>query len=60
MKTILYLVTFCMFGIFGYSQTTVKGSVVDQDNQPIPGANVVITGKSVGTVTDFDGSTKYQ
>ena len=56
MKTILYLVTFCMFGIFGYSQTTVKGSVVDQDNQPIPGANVVITGKSVGTVTDFDGN----
>lgn len=45
-----------MFGVFGYAQTTVKGSVVDQDNQPIPGANVVITGKSVGTVTDFDGN----
>lgn len=56
MKTILYLVTFFMFGIFGYSQTTVKGSVVDQDNQPIPGANVVIAGKAVGTVTDFDGN----
>tara|TARA_R110000868_G_scaffold124959_3_gene330041 strand:- start:1748 stop:4480 length:2733 start_codon:yes stop_codon:yes gene_type:complete len=45
-----------MFGAFGYAQTTVKGSVVDQDNQPIPGANVVIEGKAVGTVTDFDGN----
>tara|TARA_R110002050_G_scaffold110892_1_gene223550 strand:+ start:39973 stop:42693 length:2721 start_codon:yes stop_codon:yes gene_type:complete len=45
-----------MFGVFGYAQTTVKGSVVDQDNQPIPGANVVIEGKAVGTVTDFDGN----
>ena len=55
MKTILYL-SFFMFGVFGYAQTTVKGSVVDQDNQPIPGANVVIEGKAVGTVTDFDGN----
>lgn len=55
MKTILYLFFF-MIGMFGYSQTTIKGNVVDQDSQPIPGANVVIEGKTVGTVTDFDGN----
>tara|TARA_R110002051_G_C8769315_1_gene503278 strand:- start:28786 stop:31569 length:2784 start_codon:yes stop_codon:yes gene_type:complete len=45
-----------MIGVFGFSQTTVKGTVVDQNSQPIPGSNVVIQGKSVGTVTDFDGN----
>ena len=55
MKKILYLFFF-MIGMFGFSQTTVKGNVVDQDSQPIPGANIVIEGKSVGTVTDFDGN----
>ncbi|QWX83341.1 TonB-dependent receptor [Cellulophaga sp. HaHaR_3_176] len=55
MKTILYLFFF-MIGVFGYSQTTIKGNVVDENNQPIPGANIVIEGKTVGTVTDFDGN----
>lgn len=38
-----------------YSQTTVSGTVVDDNDQPIPGANVVVVSASVGTVTDFDG-----
>jgi outer membrane receptor protein involved in Fe transport len=45
-----------LFGTFAFAQTTVKGTVVDQNNEPIPGANVVIVGKSVGAVTDFDGN----
>ncbi|WP_047417062.1 TonB-dependent receptor domain-containing protein [Cellulophaga sp. Hel_I_12] len=55
MKKILYF-SFLLLGVFGFSQTTVKGTVVDQNSQPIPGSNVVIQGKSVGTVTDFDGN----
>jgi outer membrane receptor protein involved in Fe transport len=55
MKTIMY-VFFLLVGTLGFSQTTVKGNVVDQDGQPIPGSNVVIVGKTVGTVSDFDGS----
>ncbi|WP_167962770.1 TonB-dependent receptor [Saonia flava] len=55
MKKIIFL-SFLMFGILGYSQTIVKGSVVDQNNEPIPGANVVIEGKAIGTVSDFDGN----
>ncbi|WP_041557567.1 TonB-dependent receptor [Cellulophaga algicola] len=55
MKTTMY-VFFLLVGTLGFSQTTVKGNVVDQDGQPIPGSNVVIVGKTVGTVTDFDGN----
>ncbi len=54
MKKILYF-SFFMLGICGFSQTKVKGNIVDQDNQPIPGANVVIEGTTVGTVADFEG-----
>ncbi|SFZ89822.1 TonB-dependent Receptor Plug Domain [Flaviramulus basaltis] len=55
MKTILpfLLLLFCGFS---YSQTTITGSVVDDNNQPIPGANIIILGTSSGTVTDFDGN----
>ncbi|MGZ0015873.1 TonB-dependent receptor [Yeosuana sp. AK3] len=55
MKTILpfLLLLFCGFS---YSQTTISGSVVDDSNQPIPGANIIVLGTSTGTVTDFDGN----
>ena len=39
-----------------FSQTTITGSVVDDNSQPIPGANIIIVGTSTGTVTDFDGN----
>ncbi len=35
--------------------TTVSGTVTDQSNNPIAGANIKIKGKNVGSVTDFDG-----
>ncbi len=37
------------------AQTSIKGKVVDNNNLPIPGANVVLEGARVGSVTDFDG-----
>ncbi|MBP0902740.1 TonB-dependent receptor [Mariniflexile gromovii] len=55
MKTILPFFLLFICGI-AYSQTTISGSVVDDNNQPIPGANIIITGTSTGTVTDFDGN----
>lgn len=39
-----------------YAQTVIKGKVSDENASPIPGANIVITGKSIGTVADFDGN----
>ncbi|MFX0556312.1 TonB-dependent receptor [Maribacter sp. CXY002] len=55
MKTILYL-ALVLFGALGFSQTTINGNVVDENNEPIPGANIVIEGKAIGTTTDFDGN----
>ncbi|MDF4220492.1 TonB-dependent receptor [Maribacter sp. M208] len=55
MRAILLLALMIM-GTLGYSQTNISGNVVDQNNAPIPGANIVIVGKTIGTVTDFDGN----
>lgn len=52
----LVLSLFLLIGGFTFSQTTITGTVADQDGQPVLGANVVIVGKAVGTVTDFDGN----
>ncbi len=34
----------------------VSGTVVDQDGNPLPGANVIVKGTSTGAQTDFDGN----
>ena len=55
MKTVLFLALLLVANL-GFSQTTVNGKVVDQNNEPIPGANIVITGKAIGATADFDGN----
>ncbi|MCP4977245.1 MAG: TonB-dependent receptor [Maribacter sp.] len=49
-----------MLGTIGFAQTTINGNVVDQNNEPVPGANVIIVGKAVGAVSDFDGNFTLQ
>jgi outer membrane receptor protein involved in Fe transport len=53
MKKILFSIAF-LASISLSAQTVVKGSVSDQNNEPVPGANVVFG--STGAVTDFDGN----
>jgi len=36
-------------------QTKISGTVVDNTNEGLPGASVVIKGTTNGTETDFDG-----
>lgn len=36
-------------------QRTITGTVVDNNNEPLIGVNVVVEGTSTGTATDFDG-----
>ena len=55
MKTILKIFMMC-FCVISYAQTTINGSVTDQNSQPLTGANVIIDGTSTGAMTDFDGN----
>jgi TonB-linked SusC/RagA family outer membrane protein len=35
---------------------TIKGQVLSEDGQPLPGANIIIKGTATGTVADKDGN----
>ncbi|WP_299243643.1 TonB-dependent receptor [uncultured Aquimarina sp.] len=54
MKKITFIVTLLLC-VISNAQTTINGRVVDDFDQPIPGANISLKGEGIGTVTDFDG-----
>ncbi|MDO9261578.1 MAG: TonB-dependent receptor [Flavobacteriaceae bacterium] len=55
MKKLTLLLFFSLMGTFLYAQTAVSGKIVDVKGIPIPGANVKVVGKTLGTTADFDG-----
>jgi TonB-linked SusC/RagA family outer membrane protein len=58
LKKIGLIICISVMGIFfSYGQeVTISGLVTSKsDKMPLPGANIVIKGKSLGTTTDFDG-----
>jgi len=56
MKKLLSIVFVLFFGISLYAQTTVTGSVKDaKSGETLPGVSIKVSGKSLGTTTDFDG-----
>ena len=59
MRKLLFL-SMMILGVFGFAQTTITGNIVDQNNEPVPGANVIIVGKAIGAVSDFDGNFTLQ
>lgn len=42
------------------AQTTIAGTVVDNNDMPLPGANVTVEGKDAYSITDFDGKFSLQ
>ena len=38
------------------NEKTVKGQVLDNNNEPLIGATILVKGTQKGTVTDFDGN----
>ena len=53
-KLLVFFLT--IFTMTAYAQNvTMTGTVVDTDNLPLIGVNVVIKGTSTGTTTDLDG-----
>jgi len=38
------------------TSNSVRGKVMDSNGEPLPGANVIVEGTTIGTVTDLDGN----
>ncbi|MEL6142891.1 MAG: carboxypeptidase-like regulatory domain-containing protein, partial [Bacteroidota bacterium] len=51
----LFFIFSLLFCLSLAAQSTVSGTVTDQDGDPLIGASVLVEGTSSGTVTDFDG-----
>ncbi len=46
--------------IFAQSKGSVKGRVIDENNQPLLSANVILVGTNIGTTTNFEGIFKIK
>lgn len=51
----LLLVCLCFIPVGLWAQMTVTGTVLDENGEGAIGANVIVEGTTIGTVTDFDG-----
>lgn len=58
-KNLLFVVVFFISATV-LGQTKITGIVVDETNQSLPGASVVVKGTTNGTSTDFDGNFTLQ
>lgn len=38
------------------SDLTIKGKIVDESGEPLPGANIVVKGTAFGSITDIEGN----
>lgn len=54
-KILILLSIFFAVNVMAQNKITVKGTVVDETNEPLIGVSVVVKGTTVGAVTDFDG-----
>lgn len=54
-KTHYLIILFLLSFTFSFSQKKVTGTIVDENNMPLPGVNVLIKDTTTGTMTDFDG-----
>ncbi|NNF22644.1 MAG: TonB-dependent receptor plug domain-containing protein, partial [Saprospiraceae bacterium] len=55
MKNIFFLILFSFLSFTAFSQTSISGNIVDENNLPVIGANILAEGTSVGTITGIDG-----
>jgi TonB-dependent SusC/RagA subfamily outer membrane receptor len=52
--TVVFVLGLCAFS---FGQRTISGVIIDAEtSEPLIGANVLVTGTSLGTITDIDGS----
>ena len=55
LKNCLHLIMLTFFGFYIQGQS-INGTVIDDNNLPLPGASVILSGTQSGVVTDFDGN----
>ncbi len=61
MKQLFYffIIALCL-PAFSLAQSMIAGVVVDESDEPLTGATVLLKGSSTGTVTELDGSFRLQ
>ncbi len=59
-KLTLIILFFCQLALVAQDGYLLSGTVLDANNVPIPGANVVVANTKKGTTTDFDGKFQIQ
>ncbi|HKX86461.1 MAG TPA: TonB-dependent receptor [Flavobacterium sp.] len=52
---IYFTILSLFFSVLTFAQTTISGTVTDDKNYPVPGANVKVAGSTSGTSAGFDG-----
>ncbi|NEW80188.1 MAG: TonB-dependent receptor [Gelidibacter sp.] len=61
MKKRLSIIFVLFMGSVMFAQTSITGTVKEaKTSEPIPGANIKVAGKSIGTTTDFDGNFSFK
>ena len=61
LRRALWTMLFMLFSVGVYAQDiTVRGSVVDQNGEPVIGATVKAAGTRVGTVTNANGEFSFK
>ena len=57
MRKLLFVAISFLFSTVLFAQTVIKGNVTDaRSGEPLPGVNIKVVKKSLGTTTDFDGN----
>jgi len=57
----LFVTVLTLFSTVAFSQSTIKGKIIDGDlNSPLPGANVIVKGTTNGATSNFDGNFTLQ
>ena len=57
---VFLIALFLNLSVISFAQTTLKGKVLDEQKQPISGANVYIKGSYDGGITDKDGNFTFE
>jgi iron complex outermembrane receptor protein len=56
-KKYVLLCVFVMMSVIAFAQTgSIKGRVLDETSQPLPGSSVTIDGTTIGATTDVNGN----